>query len=80
MIDSYFCNDAMNKHELLDITKVNAAPMAGLLATISGLTLDDWVKLTTIAAMVVSIIYTIYKGYKLYRAGHPKAVEPEEHE
>ena len=60
----------MQKQDAIELAKVNAAPWAAFLTTgVFNWHLDDWVKLATIGAMLVSIIYTLAKFYYLIKRG-----------
>ena len=62
----------MEKHDIAEMAKVNIPPIVAY-ASASAWHLDDWVKVFTILAMIVSIFYTCYKIYRLWK--HPKALD-----
>ena len=68
-----FCiSRKMEKHDIAEMAKVNIPPAVAYLSA-SAWHLDDWVKVVTIIAMVVSIFYTCFKIYRLWK--HPKALD-----
>ena len=59
----------MTKQDSIELAKVNAAPWVAFLAGVFNWHLDEWVKLATIGAMLVSIVYTLAKFYYLIKRG-----------
>jgi hypothetical protein len=60
----------MQKQDYIDVIKVNAAPITAL-ALSNGWHLDDFVKITTIVAMLVSIGYTCWKWWMGVKRNRP---------
>jgi len=60
----------MQKHDYIDLLKVNAAPVVALVVH-GNWHLDDFVKITTIAAMLLNIGYTCSKWWMGVKRNKP---------